>query len=128
MNFVSNDDGLKTLVTLAKTDVKDVKTYADETLGECADMTHVTLVTLKSSGWNSNNQQTKTVSEIVADEAAQLIMPLGHADSRTAYNDAGIHAVAQGAGTITFEYDTAPTEDIKVWVSVKDVVDVTPPQ
>lgn len=48
----------------------------------------VTLVTLKSAGW-TNKTQTVTVAGISSDEAAQRIIPIAHADSRSAYNEAG---------------------------------------
>ena len=86
----------------------------------------VTLVTLKSTGW-TNKTQTVTVTGISSDEAAQRIIPIAHADSRSAYNEAGCKGVGQGEGSLTFECETVPSVDLKVWVEVKGVVDVTPP-
>ena len=86
----------------------------------------VTLVTLKSTGW-TNKTQTVTVAGISSDEAAQRIIPIAHADSRSAYNEAGCKGVGQGEGSLTFECETVPSVDLKVWVEVKNVVDVTPP-
>lgn len=85
----------------------------------------VTLVTLKSTGW-TNKTQTVTVAGISSDEAAQRIIPIAHADSRSAYNEAGCRGVGQGEGSLTFECETVPTVDLKVWVEVKGVVDRTP--
>ena len=86
----------------------------------------VTLVTLKAAGW-TNKTQTVTVAGISSDEAAQRIIPIAHADSRSAYNEAGCRGVGQGEGSLTFECETVPSMDLKVWVEVKGVVDKTPP-
>ena len=86
----------------------------------------VTLVTLKSTGW-TNKTQTVTVAGISSDEAAQRIIPIAHADSRSAYNEAGCKGIGQGEGSLTFECETVPSVDLKVWVEVKGVVDKTPP-
>ena len=86
----------------------------------------VTLVTLKSTGW-TNKTQTVTIAGISSDEAAQRIIPIAHADSRSAYNEAGCKGVGQGEGSLTFECETVPSVDLKVWVEVKGVVDKTPP-
>lgn len=86
----------------------------------------VTLVTLKSTGW-TNKTQTVTVAGISSDEAAQRIIPIAHSDSRSAYNEAGCKGTGQGEGSLTFECETVPSVDLKVWVEVKNVVDKTPP-
>lgn len=84
----------------------------------------VILVTLKSTGW-TNKTQTVTVAGISSDEAAQRIIPIAHADSRSAYNEAGCKGVGQGEGSLTFECETVPSVDLKVWVEVKNVKDTT---
>ena len=86
----------------------------------------VTLVTLKATGW-TNKTQTVTVAGISSDEAAQRIIPIAHADSRSAYNEAGCKGIGQGVDSLTFECETVPSVDLKVWVEVKGVVDKTPP-
>ena len=86
----------------------------------------VTLVTLKSTGW-TNKTQTVTVAGISSDEAAQRIIPIAHTDSRSAYNEARCKGIGQGEGSLTFECETVPSVDLKVWVEVKGVVDRTPP-
>lgn len=85
----------------------------------------VILVTLKSTGW-TNKTQTVTVAGISSDEAAQRIIPIAHADSRSAYNEAGCKGIGQGEGSLTFECEIVPSVDLKVWVEVKEVVDKTP--
>lgn len=87
----------------------------------------VTLVTLKSTGWDATKTQTVTVAGISADESAQRIIPIAHSDSRSAYNEAGCMGVGQGEGSLTFKCETVPSVDLKVWVEVKKVVDQTPP-
>ena len=84
----------------------------------------VTLITLKSTGW-TNKIQTVTVAGISSDEAAQRIIPIAHADSRSAYNEAGCMGVGQGEGSLTFKCETVPSVDLKVWVEVKNVKDTT---
>lgn len=110
--FIDNS-GLSTYSALVKTDIESRRPT-------------VTLVTLKSTGW-TNNTQIVTVAGVDADESAQLIMPIAHSDSRTAYNEAGCKATGQSANGVTFTCETAPSVDLKVWVSVKGVNDKTPP-
>ena len=86
----------------------------------------VILVTLKSTGW-TNKTQTVTVAGISSDEAAQRIIPIAHVDSRSAYNEARCKGIGQGDGSLTFECETVPSVDLKVWVEVKGVVNKTPP-
>ena len=79
-------------------------------------------VTLTASGWNSSTKkQTVNCADIVADEAAQQILPMPAAASMTAYNDAGIQCVAQGAGKLTFQCETVPTAAIAVYVTITPV-------
>nr|WP_270576286.1 hypothetical protein [Butyricicoccus sp. OF30-11pH9A] len=79
-------------------------------------------VTLTVAGWNSSTkQQTVAVADVVADETAQLILPMPAAASMTAYNDAGIQCTAQAAGKLTFTADTVPTASIDVYVTVTPV-------
>lgn len=115
MSEYLDQTGLSAYSTLVRTDINAARPT-------------VTLITLKSTGWDSTAKtQSVTVASIVADESAQRIIPIAHADSRTAYNEAGCMAIAQSAGSLTFECDTVPTVDLKVWVEVKNVKDVTPP-
>ena len=79
-------------------------------------------VTLTVAGWNSSTkQQTVSVGDVVADETAQLILPMPAAASMSAYNDAGIQCTAQAAGKLTFTADTVPTAAIDVYVTVTPV-------
>lgn len=117
MSEFLDQSGLSTYSTLVRSSITAALTAARPT---------VTLVTLKSSGW-TNKTQTATIADISSDEAAQRIIPIAHADSRSAYNEAGCRGVGQGEGSLTFECETVPSVDLKVWVEVKNVVDKTPP-
>ena len=86
------------------------------------------LVTLKPADWSADAKtQTVTVASVVADETAQMIHPMPKIGQLTAYNDAGIQLIGQGAGNVTFMCDTIPEADVDVWVVTEDVEDVTPP-
>lgn len=79
-------------------------------------------VTLTVAGWDSpTKQQTVSVGDVVADETAQLILPMPAAASMSAYNDAGIQCTAQAAGKLTFTADTVPTVAIDVYVTITPV-------
>lgn len=79
-------------------------------------------VSLTVAGWDgSTKQQTVSVGDVVADETAQLILPMPAAAGMTAYNDAGIQCTAQAAGKLTFTADTVPTAAIDVYVTVTPV-------
>ena len=112
MSEFLDQSGLSTYSTLVRSSITAVRPT-------------VTLVTLKSTGW-TNKTQTVTVAGISSDEAAQRIIPIAHADSRSAYNEAGCKGVGQGVDSLTFECETVPSVDLKVWVEVKGVVDKTP--
>lgn len=73
-------------------------------------------VTLTSSGWGSSKTQTATCTGAIADELGQLVLPCPAATSQKAYMDAGVRCTAQGANTLTFTCDTAPTTNLTVYV------------
>ena len=77
-------------------------------------------VTLPASGWASNTQ-TVTVQGVVADETAQLIQPMPAIASQAAYMAAGIYCSGQAANSLTFTCQTAPTENITVYVVMQEV-------
>lgn len=78
------------------------------------------LVTLSSSGW-SNLTQTVTVNGILADESAQLIMPVPQIASSSAYNSAGIRLTAQAANSLTFTASSAPSANINVYIVYQEL-------
>lgn len=78
-------------------------------------------VTLTASGW-SNGTQTVSVPGVLADEAAQLIIPVPALASQTAYYDAGVIATGQAANTLTFTArNSAPATNLMVYVTMQAV-------
>lgn len=80
-------------------------------------------VTLTAAGWDSSSKkQTVTVSGVLADTSKQVIwVTFASETALDAYMDAGIVPVAQGANTVTFRADKAPTTDIAVTVLMQEV-------
>lgn len=77
-------------------------------------------ITLPASGW-SDNAQTVTVNGVLADEAAQLIMPTPAIASQSAYYEAGILCTGQAANQLTFTCSTVPTSNLTVYVVIQGV-------
>lgn len=80
-------------------------------------------ITLPASAWSSN-QQTATVSGILADESKQKIEPIpatATAGNQSAYYEAGVMAVAQAENSLTFSCNTTPTIDLEVYVVITEV-------
>lgn len=84
---------------------------------------NVKILTLQTDFWE-DNAQTITVDGILADETAQLIVPLPQSASEAAYNNAGVRCAAQGDGTLTFVCNTTPASDLVVNVFVIGAVSV----
>lgn len=74
-------------------------------------------IVLVSSAWVSN-QQTIPIEGILANEAAQLIIPIPAQASKDAYKAAGIEAVSQSENSITFQATSVPESDLNVNVYV----------
>lgn len=111
-----NQDAIGALEIIAtnKADKVDVytKTEIDAVMRPKA-----TKVTLKASGWDSTTlTQTVTVEGILADETAQVITVAPVISSKDAAVDAGIYCSAQGENSLTFTYETIPTEDVVMTV------------
>lgn len=70
------------------------------------------VVALTVEGW-VDNQQTQACANVTADNIV-WVSPVPA--SFDAYAEAGIRAIAQGAGTITFQCTTVPTVEIQVQV------------
>ena len=77
--------------------------------------------TLTTSGWSSNSQAV-TVSGVVADSSAQRICvsPADKASAK-AWGEAGVFCSAQGANSLTFVCDSAPSANINVNISIQAV-------
>lgn len=107
---------INNVVTPATDTMPTPKSYVDKL------KTKAHKVSLTVAGWDSSTkQQTVAVADVVADETAQLILPMPAAASMTAYNDEGIQCTAQAAGKLMFTADTVPTTSIDVYVTVTPV-------
>lgn len=91
--------------------VADVTQNTSDIATKQDDLTPVT-VTLTVAGW-SNNQQSQSAVNVTADNIVWVSPTPASFD---AYTEAGIRAIAQGAGTITFQCTTVPTVEITVEV------------
>ena len=78
-------------------------------------------ITLTVAGWNaSTKRQVATVAGVLADYSLQKIeMAFSSEAAILAYAEAGILAVAQGAGTLTFQCSTVPTAAIAVNIIIQ---------
>lgn len=105
------------VATPTSDDMATPKSYVDQYAP------HAVLLTLTVAGWDSTAKtQTVTVSGILADESAQLIIPMPAVASMTAYNDAGIQCTGQAANSLTFTATTVPTAAISVYVTYQAVI------
>lgn len=108
-------DGSKVVQAVAGTD------YATpEQVNKKADKPTIQTVKLVSSGW-TENAQTVTCTGIVTDETAQIVDISPAVGGFKAYMDAGIYVSAIAADKLTFTCDTAPGEDVTVYVSIQNV-------
>ena len=78
-------------------------------------------ITLTVAGWDaSTKRQVATVAGVLADASRQVIqMGFSTEAAIMAYAEAGILAVAQGAGTLTFQCSTIPTAAIAVNIIIQ---------
>ena len=78
-------------------------------------------ITLTAAGWDaSTKRQVATVAGVLADYSRQRIeMAFSSEAAILAYGAAGILAVAQGAGTLTFQCSTVPEADIAVNIIIQ---------
>lgn len=80
------------------------------------------LITLPIASW-SGNTQTVSVSGVLADESKQLIQIVPAIASQAAYIAAGVLCTGQAENSLTFTYQTIPTEDLSVYVVIQEVSD-----
>lgn len=73
--------------------------------------------TLETINWLSN-EQTITVSVVLADETKQVIFPIPTEQSREAYQDSKITAYVSSNGQMTFTAEIRPSEDIFLNIAV----------
>lgn len=78
-------------------------------------------ITLTVAGWDaSTKRQVASVTGVLADYSKQKIeMAFSSEAAILAYAEAGILAVAQGAGTLTFQCSTVPTAAIAVNIIIQ---------
>lgn len=98
---LSNDSGFQTASQVASAVQSGVA-------GKQDDFTVVS-VSLPASGWSSN-QQTVAVSGVTA--STEIVVVSYSPGSYQAYTEAGVRATAQGAGSLTFACDEAPSADL----------------
>lgn len=98
---LSNDSGFQTASQVATAVQNGVA-------GKQDDFTVVS-VNLPASGWSSN-QQTVAVSGVTA--STEIVVVSYSPGSYQAYTEAGVRATAQGAGSLTFACDEAPSADL----------------
>lgn len=108
------------------TDKKDIirdgqlthKFYVDNAVSAVKPKAHK--VTLTVAGW-ADNQQTVTLTGVLADEDSQFILPTPTAASRTMYNDCDIQCITQAADSLTFSCAEVPTDVLSVYILLMDV-------
>lgn len=81
-------------------------------------------VTLLAAAWDQNGEQWAAVSSVSADEAAQLIVPAPHAASAAVYYESDLKLVEQQEGRLCFRAETAPAEDVSVYVYIIGAAEV----
>lgn len=81
-------------------------------------------VTLTATGWTGSGPYTQTVAVegIRADEAGQLVQVVPASASRAAWQEAMVLCTGQGTGTLAFEAQEKPCEDIPVYVVIQEVL------
>lgn len=78
-------------------------------------------ITLLATDWDAANQQTISITGIVADESKQFIQITPTTASREMFETCVIRAVSQQLNAITFLCATVPDEDITLYITVSEV-------
>lgn len=92
-------------------------------MAQLPDDTEAIPVTLTAAGWTVSEPYTQTVDAngVLADEDAQMIIPVPEDDSSEAYYSAGVRCTAQAANSLTFTCDAKPDDDIALYAIVSSV-------
>lgn len=92
-------------------------------MAQLPDDTEAIPVTLTAAGWTVSEPYTQTVNAngVLADEDAQMIIPVPEDDSSEAYYSAGVRCTAQAANSLTFTCDAKPDDDIALYAIVSSV-------
>lgn len=77
-------------------------------------------ITLSASKWSSS-KQTVSVSGVTANEATQAIYVCPAMASMEAFKRAGVMCITQAAGSLTFQCDQTPSDDLIVYVNMQNV-------
>lgn len=77
----------------------------------------VILLTLYSNQW-IDNEQAVTINRILEDEKTQLIVPIPRSSNKELYKSYRIEAISQGENLLTFFAETAPSENLDVYVYI----------
>lgn len=77
-------------------------------------------ITLSASKW-SQNKQSVSVSGVSADEAKQAIYICPAMANIDAFKRAGILCITQAEGSLTFQCDETPSDDLIVYVNMQNV-------
>lgn len=79
-------------------------------------------VILAADGWDEAElTQTVTADGVLADETAQLILPVPAIASRSEYVAAGVLCTNQAADRLTFTCSSIPTASLTVYVTMQEV-------
>ena len=79
-------------------------------------------VILAADGWDGAKlTQTVTAAGVLADETAQLILPVPAIASRSEYVAAGVLCTNQAADRLTFTCSSIPTASLTVYVTMQEV-------
>lgn len=100
-----------------------IKAYVDGKISEVGvSPVKAVLVTLPSSGWSEEFEQTVTVPGVLADESKQLIQPVTTVSCKDVYSDSGVSCIAQAENSLTFSCANLPADDLSVYIVITEVV------
>lgn len=119
-NFIIGPKGLMTNKDIEVTRDEQLthKFYVDNAVSSVKPKVHK--ITLTAANW-ADNQQTVTLTGVLADEDSQFILPTPAAASRTMYNDCDIQCITQAADSLTFSCAEVPTDVLSVYILLMDV-------
>lgn len=96
-----------------KTAIDNVTSSVNTQIAGKQDTLTSTVITLAAASWSNGEQ---TVTGITPVTATNIVWIAPTSASQADYTACGVYATAQGAGSLTFTCDTAPTVDISVTV------------
>lgn len=84
----------------------------------------VHMLTLLADGWDEENIQEVSVSDILEDINKQLIIPMPAEDSENSCKTFGVKPFNQSAGHLSFVAETTPDVDVEIVVFIFEAVSV----